>query len=190
MLVFGCAKRLNPSWSQPLIILISMPLTVPFALLSLLLLHQTLNLFSALGLLVLFGVVKKNAILQIDHTNHLRRLGKPKLEAILEANRDRLRPILMTTLAFVAGMVPLVFSRGVGAGKNQASSGIVVGGQVLSLLLTLVAVPVAYDLFDQAASAVSRWRKKKVTDRGELDLERFLHGRPGGHEPDPVAAEE
>ncbi len=178
------------SWSQPLIILISLPLTVPFALVSLLMLQQTLNLFSALGLLVLFGVVKKNAILQIDHTNHLRSVGVPKLDAILQANRDRLRPILMTTLAFVAGMIPLVFSRGVGAGKNQASSGIVVGGQILSLLLTLVAVPVAYDLFDQAASALARWRKKKPVDRGEEELGRLLGDARHGADPAPLAAEE
>lgn len=143
---------------HPFIILLTLPLSIPFALLSLIGTGRTLNLFSALGVLLLLGIVKKNGILQIDYMNRLLNEGRPLREAILEANRVRLRPILMTTFSIVAGLIPTAVGVGAGASQRSAIAITIIGGQMLCLILTLLVVPVAYSMVEELRAWITRRR--------------------------------
>jgi HAE1 family hydrophobic/amphiphilic exporter-1 len=155
------------SFVDPITILLSLPLSIPFALLSLLVARENFSIiYSTVGILVLFGIVKKNAILQIDHIKNLRHEGMARIEAIYHGCEDRLRPILMTTAALVAGMIPMALGGGAGSGSRRTVAIVVIGGQTLCLLLTLLVTPVAYSIFDDMAHArmwsrvgsLFRWR--------------------------------
>jgi HAE1 family hydrophobic/amphiphilic exporter-1 len=145
------------SFVYPLSIIIALPLTIPFAVISLFITGQNMTLFSIMGIFMLFGIVKKNSILQVDYTNTLRAKGMPRHQASIEANRTRLRPILMTTFTLVASMIPTALGTGAGSGSRRAMAWVIIGGQSLSLLITLLMTPVTYTLFDD----LQEWFKKK-----------------------------
>lgn len=150
---------LMEKFTHPIAIIISLPLTIPFALFALMITGQTLNIFSLLGMFMLVGVVSKNAILQTDYTNQLRARGYGRTNAILEANKVRLRPILMTTLTLIMSMIPMMISNGEGADVRRSLAIVIVGGQLLSLLITLLMTPVTYILVD----SIGNWIKYKVS---------------------------
>jgi HAE1 family hydrophobic/amphiphilic exporter-1 len=141
------ASQFN-SFVHPLTIMTSLPLSLPAGLLALMAFGMTINVYSAIGLMMLFGIVKKNSILQVDYTNTLRAQGMERHEALIAANHVRLRPILMTTISIVAGMIPIALGRGAGAGSRASMAVTIIGGQMLCLLLTLLVTPVVYSYFD------------------------------------------
>ena len=149
------------SFVHPLTILMAVPLTVPFALVSLWFLQTPLDIYAMIGLFMLFGIVKKNGILQVDYTNVLRAKGLPRTDAILGANEARLRPILMTTIMLVAAMIPIATGEGPGASARASMAKVILGGQMLSLLLSLLITPVAYSILDDISNVLRRLSRKK-----------------------------
>ncbi|QEG25697.1 Multidrug resistance protein MdtC [Gemmata obscuriglobus] len=151
---------------HPITILMAVPLTLPFALISLMLLRTPLDIYAMIGLFMLFGIVKKNGILQVDYTNVLIAKGLPRDEAILRANEARFRPILMTTVMLVAAMIPIATGSGPGAGARASMAKVILGGQLLSLLLSLLVTPVAYSIWDDMMNRgkrVAAWIDRRRT---------------------------
>ncbi len=166
------ASQFN-SFIHPLTIMTALPLSLPAGLLALMAFGMTVNVYSAIGLMMLFGIVKKNSILQVDYTNTLRARGMERHEALIAANHVRLRPILMTTIAIIAGMLPIAFGRGAGAGSRASMAVTIIGGQTLCLLLTLLITPVVYSYFDDLrewkASRLFSWiRRRQSSSQPEL----------------------
>jgi HAE1 family hydrophobic/amphiphilic exporter-1 len=172
------ASQFN-SFIHPLTIMTALPLSLPAGLLALMAFGMTINVYSAIGLMMLFGIVKKNSILQVDYTNTLRSEGLNRHDAIVQASHVRLRPILMTTIAIVAGMLPIAFGRGAGSGSRASMAVTIIGGQILCLLLTLLITPVVYSYFD----GMTAWRPSDI-----LNPFKKLF-RSGGGIPAPKKAE-
>ncbi len=168
LLVYFVMVGLYESIIYPFVVLFSIPVALIGALLALALTMETLNIFSIVGLIMLLGLVAKNAILLVDFTNHLKEQGHNVVDALIEAGKERLRPILMTTLAMVFGMLPIALASGSSAEVKNGMAWVIIGGLLSSLLLTLLLVPSMYLVVDRLKE---RFSGKKTAPQKELDVE-------------------
>ena len=156
------------SFTHPLAIMLSLPLSLVGVAVTLYLTHDTLNIMSMIGLIMLMGLVTKNAILLVDFTNQGRAEGLSRHQALLRAGTTRLRPIVMTTLAMIFGMMPLAFAIGAGAEMRAPMARAVIGGLITSTLLSLLVVPVVYTFLDDfRPSAVLGWLRRRRPVRAQ-----------------------
>jgi HAE1 family hydrophobic/amphiphilic exporter-1 len=156
LLVYLVMVALYNSFVYPFVVLFSVPLSFIGALLALALTNNSLNIFTILGIIMLIGLVCKNAILLVYFTNHRKAEGESTFNALIQENHARLRPILMTTIAMVIGMIPIALAKGGAAEMNNGLAWVIIGGLVSSLFLTLVIVPVVYSIFDSIIRRVSK----------------------------------
>ena len=161
LMVYLIMVALYESAIYPLVVMFSIPVALIGAFLALALSMQMLSIFAIVGLIMLMGLVAKNGILIVDFTNHLKEHGHSLTEALIEAGKERLRPILMTTVAMIAGMLPIALSTGSGAEVKNGMAWVIVGGLTSSLLLTLVLVPTMYYIIDKIKERVGRLFSKK-----------------------------
>ena len=180
LLVYMVMVVLYDSFSRPFVVLFSIPLSFIGALIALALANMSLNIFTLLGMIMLIGLVAKNAIMLVDFANHRKQEGEDTITALIQANHARLRPILMTTIAMVAGMIPLAIANGAGAEINNALAIVIIGGLLSSLFLTLIIVPLVYLIFDNIGK---RFGKETKVDYEKLMIADYEHREiKGEHE--------
>lgn len=180
LLVYMVMVVLYDSFSRPFVVLFSIPLSFIGALIALALANMSLNIFTLLGMIMLIGLVAKNAIMLVDFANHRKQEGEDTITALIQANHARLRPILMTTIAMVAGMIPLAIASSAGAEINNALAIVIIGGLLSSLFLTLIIVPLVYLIFDNIGK---RFGKETKVDYEKLMIADYEHREiKGEHE--------
>ena len=180
LLVYMVMVVLYDSFSRPFVVLFSIPLSFIGALIALALANMSLNIFTLLGMIMLIGLVAKNAIMLVDFANHRKQEGEDTVTALIQANHARLRPILMTTIAMVAGMIPLAIASSAGAEINNALAIVIIGGLLSSLFLTLIIVPLVYLIFDNISK---RFGKETKVDYEKLMIADYEHREiKGEHE--------